>query len=363
MGQENSRPQPAAWQPDFLTAHVQNVSKQLSPVKAPLQGLSSMGADSLSISSATKVQEAIKTTDGGAKGEARSYQGRPSGLDHHSYMGVAQKKAADVVALDRPAPIGRPTVGADSFLMVKQRKFAEMQNKGFRNQMSLAPNTGKEAFFAAKGMDKPGGHQTIDSYENQFCLDTKKITAETTGPHGPYGRHQAPEIGKPTNLKGDSYYVEFAKTTHSWLAPKSKSNDEWRGIKPHIPVQDFVKKDKDEKKANILENNKIKALPVPQVGSDAYMISHSRQMNDITSTSPLKFGGRSTEPQPYHGFDITDSPYAMMTPQKAEPAGPSEPPKVGADSFMNTFSKKAGTLKDKALGRETSKQPPKEVTL
>ena len=35
---------------------------------------------------------------------------------------------------------------------------------------------------------------------------------------------------------------------------------------------------------------------------------------------------------------------------------------VGADSFMNTFSKKAGELKDKAMGRESSKAP-KEVTL
>ena len=104
-------------------------------------------------------------------------------------------------------------------------------------------------------------------------------------------------------------------------------------------------------------------MPVPQVGADAYMIKHSQQMNEITSTSPLKFGGRTTDPQPYHGFDISDSPYAMMTPAKGGPSQPLDTPKVGADSFMNTAAKKAGELKDKVLGRETSKQPPKEVTL
>ena len=360
MGQAESTPQPAAWQPDFLTAHVKQVSQQLSPVKAPLRGVSSVGADSLSISGAKSVQKVIATTDGGTA-QPKPYQQRPTGLDQHSFLGIEYKKAKEVVAIDRPEPISRPKVGADDFLISRQRKFAAQQQKGVRNQLALAKDVGKEQFFAAKGMDKPGGHQQIDSYDNQFALDSKKFTV---GAHGPYGRHQAPEIGKPTNIKGDAYYVEFAKTTHSWLAPKSKTQDEWRGIKPHIPVQDFVKAEKDALKQNITENNKIRPLPAPQVDSDAYMIKHSKHVADMNTTSPLKFGGRSAEPQPYHSFDVADSPYAMMTPAKAAAAEPLAAPKVGSDSVMMSLAKKSGDMISKVItGKESKNKPPEEVKL
>lgn len=360
MGQAESVPQPAAWQPDFLTAHVKQVSQQLSPVKAPLKGVSSMGADSLSISGATSLQKAIATTDGGTF-QPKPYQQRPAGLDQHSFMGVEYMKAKTVVAADRPEPISRPKVGADDFLITRQRKFAQQQNKGFRNQLALAKDVGKEQFFAAKGMDKPGGHQQIDSYDNQFALDSKKFTV---GVHGPNGRHQAPEIGKPTNIKGDAYYVEFAKTTHSWMAPKSKTSSEWQGIKPNIPVQDFVKAEKDAKKQNIEENNKIRALPAPQVDSTSYMMKHSKHVNDMNSASPLKFGGRSAEPQPYHSYDVADSPYAMMTPAKAGAKEPMAAPKVGSDSVMMSLAKKAGDMLPKVIsGKESKNKPPEEVTL
>ena len=365
MGQAESTPQPAAWQPDFLTAHVKNVSSHLSPApRAPLAGVSSIGPDSLSVQNAKAAQESIKTTDGGQSSDFKSLQGKRTGMDQHSYLGVAYKQAKEVVAADRPEPIGRPTVGADSFLMVRQRKFDAQMPHGVRNTKALAKDVGKEAFFAAKGMDKPGGHQTIDSYDNQFALDTKKVTSATTGAHGPYGRHQAPEIGKPTKISKDSYYVEFAKTTHSWLAPKSKSYSEWRGLSP-VPAKDgkwkdFVKEDKDKKKENIKENATIRALPVPQVTADSYMMHHAREVGEITSTSPLKFGGRTAEPQPYHGYDPAESAYsAVMTPAKAEPQEPLPPPSVGPDSFMVEHVKSAGDMIPKARGKEDHK-PPKE---
>lgn len=275
MGQAESTPQPAAWQPDFLTAHVKQASQQLSPVKAPLKGVSSIGPDSMSIAAAKNVQSFAK--DGGSA-HAKPYQQRPAGLDQHSYMGIAYgqlpyKQAKEVVATDRPEPIARPTVGADAFLIRKQREFAKQHEKGVRNQLALDKGVGQEALFAKKGLDKPGGHQQLDSYENQFAADARKVTL---GAENKFCR--SPDVGKPTNIKGDAYYVEFAKTTHSWLAPKEKSHDEWRGIKANIPVQDFVKADKDAKKANIIENSKIKALPVPQVDSMSMMMRHAKQV-------------------------------------------------------------------------------------
>ena len=128
-------------------------------------------------------------------------------------------------------------------------------------------------------------------------------------------------------------------------------------------MQDYVKADKDAKKANITENSKIKALPVPQVDSTSYMIKHSKHVADMTSASPLKFGGRSAEPQPYHSYDVGDSPYAMMTPAKEAPKEPMPAPKVGSDSVMMSLAKKAGDMIPKVMGKESKNKPPDEVTL
>ena len=58
MGAAESTPQPTAtYQPDFLTAHVRNVSKQLAPrTSLPTAGQSSFGSDSLGVVQAKKAQ-------------------------------------------------------------------------------------------------------------------------------------------------------------------------------------------------------------------------------------------------------------------------------------------------------------------
>ena len=129
-------------------------------------------------------------------------------------------------------------------------------------------------------------------------------------------------------------------------------------------MQDFVKAEMDAKKQNVEENNKIRALPAPQVDSTSYMMKHSKHVNDMNSASPLKFGGRSAEPQPYHSYDVADSPYAMMTPAKAGAKEPMAAPKVGSDSVMMSLAKKAGDMLPKVIsGKESKNKPPEEVTL
>ena len=274
MGQAESTPQPAAWQPDFLTAHVKQASQQLSPVKAPLKGVSSIGPDSMSIAAAKNAEfcegRAVPHTRSPiSSGRRVSTSTATWGLHTVSYRTSRPRRWWRRIVRNRLR--GQQWVRTP--LIRKQREFAKQHEKGVRNQP--APRQGRRPGSALrqKGPRLPGGHQQLDSYENQFAADARKVTL---GAENKFCR--SPDVGKPTTIKGDAYYVEFAKTTHSWLAPKEKSHDEWRGIKANIPVQDFVKADKDAKKANIIENSKIQALPVPQVDSMSMMMRHAKQV-------------------------------------------------------------------------------------
>ena len=105
----------------------------------------------------------------------------------------------------------------------------------------------------------------------------------TLGPVQSNGRTFGPEQGAPTQIKRDSYYVEFGVVTHDWLLPKKaeKNLKEWQGISPAKAKGKDLKKDYQPDFANkglrenltkIKEANVRTPLPAPQVRS-TFMLS------------------------------------------------------------------------------------------
>lgn len=157
MGQEQSTPSGDKFQPDFMTAHVKGVSKELAPQKKPFQGHSAVGADSLMMAAARKAQENVS-----GDSYSRPYQGLPSSMGADSYLLQEMKKVSTSNATTEEEDY-KPSVGADSWLMTRQKKYATGQDNHVRNRFNLMDN------HLAKGVDNT-------NYEMDFAASAKKVT-------------------------------------------------------------------------------------------------------------------------------------------------------------------------------------------
>ena len=350
MGAEQSSPVKGSYQPDFFTAHVRKISSELAPTqKRPLQGKSSVGADSLLVSSAVKAQEAVAPTP--TNGTAAAYIARPA-IDADSlYIKEMRSISATIMQPEKPQPLHKPTVGADSIYIRQATKSAQVQKMEQRNRFALADGKGKEEMFKAKGLDR--NHADLTAFETAFAMDVKKHTKGKTGHMGLLG---SPDKGEKTKIENESYYVKFGKETHSWLAPKSVEWEQWRGIKPHTPAKDYVQDDVSAKKEKINDAARVRAMPTPQVGPDAYEIQHAKRQAFNTSVSPIRGGGGAA-----HNFDAAEA-FFTASPAVVKDAPENYQgikPNVGADSYMMEHAKEAAeALPSAEKSREMARLPP-----
>lgn len=353
MGAEQSSPTKGAYQPDFLTAHVRSVSSQLAPTnKRPLQGKSSMGTDSLVMASAIKAQEAVAPTGGRSPPPARAPLIDAESLYIKEMRSISATLGRDNASASAPQPLKQPEVGADSIYITQARKAAAIQKVDQRNRFALADGKGKEEYFKTKGLDR--NHYDESGFETAFAKEVKKHTKGKVGHMGLVG---SPDKGVPTKVGGDAYYVWFGKETHSWLAPKSTEWEQWRGIKPHTPVKDFVKEEQDAQKEKIRDASRVRAMPTPQVGPDAYEIEFAKRTAIATSNSPIKRGGSS------HLFDSQDS-FFTASPAIVKDAPENYQgikPQVGPDAYMLEHAKEvADNAATVAVSREMANIPPQD---
>lgn len=358
MGAEQSVPATATYQPDFLTAHVRKVSQQLAPKSAaqtqtPTQ-LSAIGADSLMVAHARTATANIKGSDDRQR-TTKSYYAADTILNQH-----VQKLAAKASEPPRQT-VNRPHVGGDSWLITQQKKAAQKYEHGVRNRLHLLPEKGSP--------DKI--HQAADGYETAFAVQTKK---ECPGPVQSNGRTFGPEQGQATTVKLDSYYVQFGKTTHDFLLPKTAPANlaEWQGIKPTIPVADATRAQMIENETRIRESNVRTPLPAPQLPMDSFMMQFSKEV--APTPDPLRW----EPPPPIEGLlaaAATDSaqpgePVAAAA--AADPAAAAPPEEVAdasaggevgggkpaGDSYISSFAKSVVSFTPSRKAK-----PPKEVTL
>lgn len=401
MGAEQSTPT-GSYQPDFMTAHVKKVQSGLTPQRQPLQGFSSFGADSLQVSQAKQAQKDVSGTPSG-KG-TKQHVGLPgSMIDNNSYFEREMRSVTQTLAQSsRPQPMGKPSVGGDSIYMKAARDASSKQDNALRNRFALGDTKGKEALFVAKLGGNNNNHCDGSGYETNFAKEMKK---HTRGPTYEGRGQRSPDVGKPTAIKNGAYYIDFAKTTHSWLAPKTapKVVAEWQGIKPTLPVDDYVRDEIKAKRGEIAMANTPLRLPAPQVGPDAYMLREAKALTDAISSSPNKYseasapysynptdsasffstatpGSKMPEDDQYQGVKAHGArPARARTQPHAQPharrpdgacaaapgaltPGPSLSVRaVGADSFMNTFAKDtAEMIPTTTPSRELHAVPPRE---
>jgi hypothetical protein len=366
MGAEQSTAQAGTYQPDFLTAHVKKVSHELAPKKTPLKGFSSVGGDSMHVTAGKRPVARVVSTP-----ESRLTQQQqltpPTGAQ--SYIETEMRSISQSLAQrDRPQPLAAPTVGGDAFHIQHVKKEQQHRSTAPRNRFGLADGPGKEEMFAKKMGGNPEAlrpKQCADAYETGFAQTMKTQLGGTAYDRYEDGHARAfrsPDVGKVTGVKNDHYYIGFAKTTHSWLAPKTAPHvvEEWRGIKPNIPVDDYTRSELKEKRGAISDADYVQPMPTPSVGLDAYMFKIAKAVGVATSTSPL----RSKE-MDENLYNPADSLFTAPKPTK-DSAEEYQGVKanVGADSFMNTFAKEAhAQTPTKLEGREVANLPPKENEL
>ena len=233
MGQQQSSPEPwrgpVEYQPDFLTAHVRSVSKQLAPKanasQTTLFAPAAVGSDSVMVAQAKRAQAAVSGVDHKPKPAVANYGADTFMAAHLQQMQAAAMRAMTATEAQQQQ-INRPSVGADSWLMKKQVAAAKQASHGVRNRFGLLPEKGTPEKI----------HQTVDGYETSFAREAKGLCPGAVQSNG---RTFGPEQGKETMVKLDSYYVQFGKETHTYLTPKAapKSVAEWQGIRPQIPVR------------------------------------------------------------------------------------------------------------------------------
>ena len=243
--------------------------------------------------------------------------------------------------------VSRPTVPADSWLMQKQKKAAELNEHGVRNRFGLLPEKGTPEKI----------HQTADGYETAFAKETKALTQ---GKVMSNGRTFGPEQGASTMLKLDSYYVQFSQTAQSWLKPKmAKQNlEEWQGIRPNLPVTDATRELVKQNEERIRESNVRTPLPAPQVPTDAFMLQFSK--DTAAALEPARY-----ELPPPNDYAAAENFAAVSTPVKGDDKSEYQgvKPNLGSDSYMTSFAKTVSAFTpSKHKGKETSKAPI-EVTL
>jgi len=226
-----------------------------------------------------------------------------------------------------------PKVGADSWVMTRQKEAANRTDHGHvRNRFALLPEKGTPEKI----------HQTMDGYETGFAVDMKKQGPEVVMSNG---RHFGPEQGKPTQLKLDSYYIEFGKTTHSYLLPKmaKKNLDEWQGKKPTTPaVVDYATEQKKEMLNKVKEANIQSPMPAPQITSNNLYVEFSRDVAMAQSAEPSRYGvtGGGLVPPPTPAGQQLDFINAV-TPAadgKAADGAPPATPK-SSESMLMSFAK------------------------
>jgi hypothetical protein len=178
----------------------------------------------------------------------------------------------------------------------------------------------------------------LRSYETDFALATKK--GVTLGPVQSNGRTFGPEQGAPTQIKRDSYYVEFGVVTHDWLLPKKaeKNLKEWQGISPAKAKGKDLKKDYQPDFANkglrenltkIKEANVRTPLPAPQVPVDDFMLQFSKDAGEICHDSQTKYDSHSPDKKFYLAAD-TAGTLGQTSPEKLAAETPTKSPPTGA---------------------------------
>ena len=355
MGADQSvpaRPTPN-YQPDFLTAHVRTVSKQLAPQKAGSRVSSSgFGSDGLALTQAKQAQSAISGSP--EKAAPRVVNAPPAyGSDtfmHNHLHSLSQQK----VQQPQQQPLERPKVGVDSKLMTEQRRLAQLANHVPRNKFDLmaAPGTPEKI------------HQTADGYETAFAQETKKMCP---GPVQDKGRTFGPEQGLATNLKQDDIYIQFNKGVQGELLPKKapKAVQQWQGIRPDggkkmvskkkiaHPTEDYAGAEIKDNLQKIRQANVTTPLPAPQFVPDAFMLQFSKDTAEIVD--PKRYGGMADLP-PANAYDNSADFSAAVTPAKADAAA-AKTPKSGSESYMSTFAKQISTFTPSKL--LSSREAPK----
>jgi len=347
MGQEQSTPVNEGYQHDFLTAHVKQASAMHTPSKNPLQGFSSVGADSIMLSAAKKMQQNVSGEPPGS-----SYQGQKSSMGPDAFL------LQEMRHIKEDRPIGRaggaayehkPSVPVDSWAMMQAKKAAALVDTKQRNRFNL-------------GASLPEPHSHVDGYETAFYQDTKKLTR---GPLGSKGLDSRMYAGVKPIVTGEDIYVKHAKETYGYTLPDRDSN--FRGIRPTIPKDAFVAEQLTAKKAAIAEANHYDALPAPQVDSEAYMLRLAKEHARDNPPTPQTFGN----PSPFHSYDDSESlmtqevlkakELSMATPDRSAYQGIKA--SLGADTFMMNFSKTVSSFTPNKMRSKEMKTPPAEVRL
>lgn len=356
MGQEQSTlagEQASGFKHDYMTAHVKGVSSMQTPSKNLLQGYSAVGADSIMLSAAKKMQQNVSDSTGIGTTSSYDYKGAKPALGADAFL---LQEMRHVKAEQPPGRSGgaaathKPSVPADSFAITQAKKAKGMMENvhGVRNRFNL-------------GASLPEPHSHVDGYETAFYTEVKKVTK---GPMGSKGLDSINYTGVKPIVTNEDYYVEFGKATYKNTLPNRPEN--WQGKRPTIPRDYFVADQLQQKKAAIVEANKVDELPVPQVDSEAYMIKLSRD-HTIASPTEIKYFGH---PSPYHSYDDSE---ALMTQQILKAKEQSSPDRsvfqgvkanLGADTFMMNFSKTVSSFSPTRVKcKEFSKTPPKDIDL
>ena len=112
----------------------------------------------------------------------------------------------------------------------------------------------------------------------------------------------------------------------------------------------------DAKKEKITDAARVRAMPTPQVGPDAYEIQHAKRQAINTSASPIRGGTM-------HSFDAADA-FFTASPAIVKDAPENYQgikPNVGADSYMIEHAKEAAeNLPATGKSREMSHLPPED---
>jgi len=334
MGAEQSQQASEEYQHDYMTAHVKGVSKELSPQKKPFQGHSAVGADSWMMQASKRAQEAVSGTP------HRTFQGVPSSMGADSYLLQEMKKVKSQVAVGEEGY--KPSVGADAWLMTRQKSYTTARESGVRNRFNLMP-------------EKPKA-QDLTSYETDFATAMKKNTQ---------GARHCDWVGTTGKVTLDDYTVKFSKTVQAYNKPVIREGV-CQGIKPQLPKEDWLRTGQKERAEAFAEAAVVRATPTPQVDNESYMMQHAKNQAIFNSPSKIPAAVASEEGAPVHHYDPAEAASVKMekapqTPQK--PPGQGQKTHMGADTFMMNFSRTVAGFTPKLKSKEVSNKPPQEVTL
>ena len=236
------------------------------------QGRSSVGADSYTVTQERMFQAHI--SDAHLNEQQRMVHYRPA-MPVQTFV---QQKLQENAPL-RPGPrseltlAGTANVPADDWRIMQAKKATKLGANaahGVRNKYDLAGHN--EA-------PKTGG---VEGWETKFYIDAKKVTK---------GAISRPWMGAKHNVTKDSFAITEAKQYQSNVSPSDKKG--YQGIMPHIPKEDYViAAYRDVKETMLAAAKSRRAGRPPQVGPDAMMFEHAKNVEAAKTTGEEATGTR-----------------------------------------------------------------------